>query len=1040
MAELLVQLQEALADRYRVERELGGGGMSRVFVAEEVALGRKVVVKVLPPEMSVGVSAERFRREIQLAASLQHPHIVALLTAGSAGDLLYYVMPHIPGESLREKLAREGELPVGETLRILRDVLEALAEAHAKGVVHRDIKPDNILLSGKHAVVTDFGVAKAVSESVKASTITSLGVALGTPAYMAPEQAAADPHVDHRADVYAVGALAYEMLCGRPPFVAPTPQALLAAQVTQAPEPCTALRPAVPPALNALVMHCLEKKAADRPQTAAEVLAQVEALVTPSGGMTPTDARPISSGTRAAIERHHPVRVAALSVVGAIAVLAAAYAAVRLIGLPVWVTAATVVILAIGVPTVIVTGRHERRRLIEKSSGASHTTPPGLGRHMTWKRTWLAGGVAFGALAVLTGAYMAMRQLGIGPVGTLVAKGAMKERDRIVIADFENRTSDSTLGRTIQELIRIDLDQSPVVTLLTPSQVREALGRMRLAPDAVLTPAVAQELAQREGAKAVLTGEVVPLGSGYVVSVRLADASTGAALAARRETATGSDDLIGAVDRVSRGLRERIGESLRSVQGGRPLGQVTTASLDALRFYAEATRAFDAGEFLRSLALLRQAIHVDSSFAMAYRRLGVYLRNMGAPREQQVAALTKAVELRSRLPERERLLAEAAYDGFVLEDPQREIESYRALVERYPDDGTGWNNLGFAYERQRRWEEAESAYVRSDVSTISQTNLVRVLALHGRATQAQEALRSWAQAHPQNPLIPTYRAALAAMRGDYDGAEAIVQGAVPGWRARDAAWRSAAASWLETFALLHGRLRDARREASALRAADRELGVDNLPAGLGDSLDVAVITVWFGGAKAASLSALESALARYGLDSVAQPDPTYRNLVLAFARAGNAARAREFMQRYERRVTSLGPRTRAQGLRFMRGQIALAEKRWPDAIAELRTWQDSAETLDLVFLAEAYDQAGEADSATAVYERWLATPGFRAGWDAWWLPRTLRRLGELHEARGDRDQAREYYLRFAELWKNADLELQPSVREARAKAERLGRS
>ena len=212
------RLSEALGPDFRIERELGGGGMSRVFLAEDVKLARKVVVKVLPPEMAASVNQDRFRREIQLAARLQHPHVVPLLSANASGDLLWYVMPFIEGESLRAKLAREGELPVAEAVRLLREVTDALAYAHEQGVVHRDIKPDNVMVSRGHALVTDFGVAKAVSESGNASGLTSLGVALGTPAYMAPEQASADPHVDHRADLYALGAVAYEMLAGRPPF------------------------------------------------------------------------------------------------------------------------------------------------------------------------------------------------------------------------------------------------------------------------------------------------------------------------------------------------------------------------------------------------------------------------------------------------------------------------------------------------------------------------------------------------------------------------------------------------------------------------------------------------------------------------------------------------------------------------------------------------------------------------------------------------------------------------------------------------------
>lgn len=288
MANLLERLQSTLGSTYTLERELGGG-MSRVFVARDTALGRRVVIKVLPPDMAAGVNAERFRREIQLAASLQHPHIVPLLTAGSADDLLYYVMPMVEGESLRSYLIKVGELPIPKVARILRDVSSALAYAHARGVAHRDIKPDNILLSGEFALVTDFGVAKAVSEATGESNLTTAGMALGTPTYMAPEQAAADPHADHRVDIYALGAVAYEMLTGQPPFTGPNPQMVLAAHVTQAPEPVTQHRPAVPPALGALVMRCLEKKPADRWQTAAELNQQFEAMAT-SGGHEATQA------------------------------------------------------------------------------------------------------------------------------------------------------------------------------------------------------------------------------------------------------------------------------------------------------------------------------------------------------------------------------------------------------------------------------------------------------------------------------------------------------------------------------------------------------------------------------------------------------------------------------------------------------------------------------------------------------------------------------------------------------------------------------
>src|SRR5438477_611526 len=272
--------------------------MSRVFVATEVTLDRQVVVKVLPPALAAGPTVERFRREIQRTAKLQHPHIVPLLSAGAAEGLLYYTMPLIEGESLRAKLVRQGELPIPEAVRILLDVADALAYAHEHGLVHRDIKPDNVLISGKHAVVTDFGVSKALSAATGKATLTSIGVALGTPAYMAPEQAAADPSTDHRADIYALGVVAYEVLTGHPPFSGLSAQQVLAAHVTEPVTPVRRCRATVPPALETLVMHCLEKHAADRPQTAGEVLRALEAMATPSGGTTPTAGAPATPRTR----------------------------------------------------------------------------------------------------------------------------------------------------------------------------------------------------------------------------------------------------------------------------------------------------------------------------------------------------------------------------------------------------------------------------------------------------------------------------------------------------------------------------------------------------------------------------------------------------------------------------------------------------------------------------------------------------------------------------------------------------------------------
>ena len=296
MSDLEPELQKHLGTQYAIQSELQAGGMSRVFVAEDVALARRVVVKVLNPALAATVSIQRFQREIMVVAKLNHPNIVPILSAGEVDGLPYFIMPYIEGESLRGRIVR-GPLSLRETVAILKDASRALAYSHSVGIVHRDMKPDNILLAGTAAVVTDFGVAKALSAArdrgvTYGQTITGVGISLGTPQYMAPEQAAADPNADHRVDIYAMGIVAYEMLVGSPPFHGRTPQALLAAQLTELPPPLSSRRYDVPVAFNELVMQCLEKDPADRPKSAQDMVRILESPEAISGPVAMTkDAR-----------------------------------------------------------------------------------------------------------------------------------------------------------------------------------------------------------------------------------------------------------------------------------------------------------------------------------------------------------------------------------------------------------------------------------------------------------------------------------------------------------------------------------------------------------------------------------------------------------------------------------------------------------------------------------------------------------------------------------------------------------------------------
>ncbi|HET9776099.1 MAG TPA: serine/threonine-protein kinase, partial [Gemmatimonadaceae bacterium] len=263
MMETDERLRKALADRYRIERELGAGGMATVYLGHDLKHDRDVAIKVLHPDLGAALGADRFLSEIRTTARLQHPHILPLLDSGDADGLLYYVMPLVTGETLRARLTRERQLPVPDAVRIAREVADALSYAHGHNVIHRDIKPENILLQDGHALVADFGIALAVQQA-GGQRMTQTGLSLGTPQYMSPEQAMGEKTIDARSDIYALGAVTYEMLVGEPPFTGPSVQAVIARLVTEEPRSITLQRKAVPPDVEAAVLHALEKLPADR--------------------------------------------------------------------------------------------------------------------------------------------------------------------------------------------------------------------------------------------------------------------------------------------------------------------------------------------------------------------------------------------------------------------------------------------------------------------------------------------------------------------------------------------------------------------------------------------------------------------------------------------------------------------------------------------------------------------------------------------------------------------------------------------------------
>jgi tetratricopeptide (TPR) repeat protein len=1024
--DLLERLRTGLARHYEIEREVGRGGMAFVFRARDLKHGRVVAIKVLRPELGAAIGTERFSREIQIVARLQHPNILPLHDSGVVEGCIYYVMPFVDGESLRTRLEREGQLPLEDALRIAREVAAALAYAHSQDVVHRDIKPENILLSSGDALVADFGIARAITAAGSAR-LTETGLVIGTPAYMSPEQAAGSQDVDGRSDLYALGCVLYEMLSGEPPYTGPTPQAILAKKLTE-PLPHLGTVRAVPRTVEAALAKALAKAPADRFQTVSEFAG---ALAKPP---VPPPRWPMQA----------TLRMAGLYALAGVAVLGVAYFLTSELGLPSWVISGTAVLLLVGLPIIVVTGLVERRRAIDRTTGAEPLAAGGLRGWVTWRKALLGGAAAFAALGLGTAVYMAMRLLGIGPIGTLVASGVLKVREPLLLAAFQNRTTDSTLGPALSEAFRVDLSQSPTVKVLDVQAVADALQRMRRPPATRLDLALARELAQREGVKAVVTGVIDPVGQGYQLSASLVVAADGGVLTAVRETAADDRALIGAIDRLSRKLRERIGESLKSVRATEPLAQVTTGSLEALRRYAQARQVEDAGDRERAAALYEEATTLDTGFAMAYRKLAVTLGHAGASQDRIIAATTKAFTLRQRLPDVERYFAMAWYYSVVNYDAAKEEAAYRALLERDPDNVFALNNLSGHLYYIRQFRAAESLAVRATEldGVCCYAYVIPAQVAQGRFAAAETTFTRFARAAPRHPLVPWTRALLASAQGAYPAAEHAAR-ALRDEQRPLLEWNNEATFILAAVDAVQGKLSRAERDYEDVMALDESHG--RLRWYFREALDIAQFDLRLRNQAAEGLRRLEAALRRHPLTTIPPLERPYVPLSRYYAHAGRLDEATRLLTEYER-VIPEGIRRGDPERHGAEGDLLLARGRIADAIARYQAWYDEGGSGGIEFentgglfeIATAYEQAHTPDSALTYYERLVTTPRLsRVSSDKLMLAPTCKRLGELYEARGDRAKAREYYGRFVDLWKDADPELQPMVRDVRARLVRL---
>ena len=1042
------QLQQSLGPGFTVGREFGGGGMSRVFLAEDTTLARKIAVKVLPPELVAGVNVERFNREILLAARLQHPHIVPVLSAGSMDGLPWYSMPFVEGESLRTRLDR-GSLSITESVGLLRDIAKALSYAHEHGIVHRDIKPENILLTGGSATVTDFGIAKAISASRRdggTTTLTQIGTAIGTPRYMAPEQAAGESETDHRADLYSFGCVAYEMLAGKPPFAGRSAQQMLTAHMAEAPQSILDLRHDTPGPLAELVMRCLEKEANARPQRADEivrVLEEVPGAPNHSAGMF-----------------RNALLIYALSFV---AVAIVAKAGIVAIGLPTWVFPGALILMALGLPVILWTGyahNVSRQFLASKSSPVDAAFMPGTlatianrtRPYMSWRRTAQGGLISIAFFALLIAGFMTLRALGIGPEGSLLAAGTIAPRDRLMMTDFRVSGTDSALGRVVSDAVRAGLVQSNVFTVMTPRQIGDALRRMERPITGYIDLALAQDIGQREGVKAIVDGDVTLVGSSYFLVVRLVTTDSAKELMSYRGTAAGPEGIIDETDQLVRRLRARVGESLRAVNGSPPLARVTTGSLAALRKYSEAVRAhgFEA-DYLKAIRLLREAVVIDPLFTEAWRTLGVNLANAGVAVSSRDSALSRAFELRHRLTEREQNRVVAMYySSGPGRDRKKAIEVYERMLSN--GDSSQLLNLSNLLSSRREFARAETLARAAELRSRSLLSFEVAwfkLRQRGRLAENDSAL---AVARARFPASTRITELMLEQLLDHGNWEAFRQGLDSARRVSDPRNPGGAALRAATLAYAEGRQRAAESLLVEAFRTDSTARIQDVEGHAGSHLLLVPAMartetplyqrIAAQLPHAAELRAYESQLEKAMPSIMSEADVPYLAMAGMFAQANRLPHAHAALDKYRKAVSDTTVlRLQQPEWHAALGEIASAEGRWEEAAREMRLSDsrpdgpaDACGHCLSLKLFRVFAAAGMADSALAQYEAYRRTPWGshpRKGLDLNIAAPSLETVGRMYEQRGDTARAIEAYGDFVERWKRADPEFQPRVAVAR---------